>query len=841
MTASRIAGTERPARPLRTAAPEEQGGWVSKAVLLLTGALLVARLVTVTEGAVLGESLWIAQGWPLVLVLWCLSAYARGAPQVRLDWVDGAAGLLVLGQVSAALVVLATDGDQRAAVNMLWEWVALGLTFLVLRQILRTAGERQRLILLFTATTCALAGLGVWQHFVWYGERIAEYSVLQKERDELERTGRPLDPIAASNWDWQYSKVQGEYARRGIPWDGAGRHLWEERLQRSTEPFGMFALANSLGGVLLTGLMLLLSGLLAGMRAGGRWTSFGSAWGAAALLAYCLLLTKSRTSFVGFAAGAGCWGLVEWSRNRLERKRVLRVAGGSLAAVLGLVVAAGAAGGLDRFVLSESGKSLRYRLEYWTGTLRVISSSPGHFLIGVGPGNLRQHYLQHKLPESSEEVADPHNLFLDVWANGGLLALAGLLGLCAAGAGPLFLSGGSVRTAPTTENFQQPKVQPRTRDGTSERTAAFSPLIAGAALGYCAVFVSGGAEDLRLPVLLGGWLLAAFVLQTCLLRNALPVTAGSAAFVALVVHLLGAGGIAMPAICQTFLMLVAWMTTPEHSPSAVALDTAENAHAARGEGTVARRLMGMTAIRTHQAGSGDPACGHVAGPVTEHEGQSAALRGLVSGKWALPAGGLLGVGLFLGCWYSATGPVMAREAFVSTGDYAFFTERNVARSLSQYRRAVLADPLSAGPLERLANASFQVWINSGETDPHQFAEAIDWQRRAIERNPRDVGPYRQLAEMYRRKFKRSGQPGDARGAAENLVQAAGLYPNNASLQAELAEALAEAADSRGAMHAARRSLELDRINQAAGHTDKYLSPAQLRRMQQLAADEPPRS
>ena len=184
---------------------------------------------------------------------------------------------------------------------------------------------------------------------------------------------------------------------------------------------------------------------------------------------------------------------------------------------------------------------------------------------------------------------------------------------------------------------------------------------------------------------------------------------------------------------------------------------------------------------------------------------------------------------------------MAREAFVSTGDYAFFTERNVARSLSQYRRAVLADPLSAGPLERLANASFQVWINSGETDPHQFAEAIDWQRRAIERNPRDVGPYRQLAEMYRRKFKRSGQPGDARGAAENLVQAAGLYPNNASLQAELAEALAEAADSRGAMHAARRSLELDRINQAAGHTDKYLSPAQLRRMQQLAADEPPRS
>ena len=44
------------------------------------------------------------------------------------------------------------------------------------------------------------------------------------------------------------------------------------------------------------------------------------------------------------------------------------------------------------------------------------------FWLGVGPGNFAGPYLKYKLPQASEEIVDPHNLFLEVWAAGGFLA-----------------------------------------------------------------------------------------------------------------------------------------------------------------------------------------------------------------------------------------------------------------------------------------------------------------------------------------------------------------------------------------------------------------------------------
>ena len=52
-------------------------------------------------------------------------------------------------------------------------------------------------------------------------------------------------------------------------------------------------------------------------------------------------------------------------------------------------------------------------------------SSPT-FWWGVGPGNFAGPYLKYKLPQSSEEILDPHNLFLEVWATGGFWALLAL-------------------------------------------------------------------------------------------------------------------------------------------------------------------------------------------------------------------------------------------------------------------------------------------------------------------------------------------------------------------------------------------------------------------------------
>ena len=57
--------------------------------------------------------------------------------------------------------------------------------------------------------------------------------------------------------------------------------------------------------------------------------------------------------------------------------------------------------------------------EYWQSTLTMIVRHPW---LGVGPGNFQDYYTQFKLPAASEEIRDPHNFVLEVWATAGTFA-----------------------------------------------------------------------------------------------------------------------------------------------------------------------------------------------------------------------------------------------------------------------------------------------------------------------------------------------------------------------------------------------------------------------------------
>ena len=65
---------------------------------------------------------------------------------------------------------------------------------------------------------------------------------------------------------------------------------------------------------------------------------------------------------------------------------------------------------------------------------RDASLSSPFFWWGVGPGNFGGPYLKYKLPESSEEILDPHNMFIEVWATAGVLGIARPCGRAGIGA-----------------------------------------------------------------------------------------------------------------------------------------------------------------------------------------------------------------------------------------------------------------------------------------------------------------------------------------------------------------------------------------------------------------------
>src|SRR5438874_6188910 len=50
-----------------------------------------------------------------------------------------------------------------------------------------------------------------------------------------------------------------------------------------------------------------------------------------------------------------------------------------------------------------------------------------HPWLGVGPGNFGRLYPSYMLPRAFEQVKDPHNFLLEMWATGGLFALLALL------------------------------------------------------------------------------------------------------------------------------------------------------------------------------------------------------------------------------------------------------------------------------------------------------------------------------------------------------------------------------------------------------------------------------
>ncbi|MBV8782345.1 MAG: O-antigen ligase family protein, partial [Phycisphaerae bacterium] len=88
-----------------------------------------------------------------------------------------------------------------------------------------------------------------------------------------------------------------------------------------------------------------------------------------------------------------------------------------------LIIAIGVAG-LIGFGLSHGSlvhDSLTFRWWYWIGSMRIVAKHP---LLGVGFANFADHYLAVRLPVASEEIRDPHNFFIRILSETGIIGAA---------------------------------------------------------------------------------------------------------------------------------------------------------------------------------------------------------------------------------------------------------------------------------------------------------------------------------------------------------------------------------------------------------------------------------
>jgi hypothetical protein len=719
--------------------------------------LFFVRFFLPAESAAQGDTLWIVSLW-IICGLACAAATWYGAlPRIKLDWLDGSVALWIGCQIVSGIAVVLTTGEKRSAMNMTWEWVGLGITWVIVRHGLPRTGTRRAIQVGMIATGTVLAGYGLYQHYVSHPQLVAEYGPL------FDRLRTATGSEAAS--------IKQRLSQDGVPTEGPALILFEKRLRDSREPLGLFALANTFGGCLAVCLLLAIGEVLLWRQRGASWSSLVPLFVAIALMASCLLLTKSRTAFLGTAVGLF---LLVLSQVRLSIgvRRLLWPVALSCGAVAVAAVALLARGGLDKQVLSEAPKSLSYRFQYWQATTRLISD---YAWLGVGPGNFRQHYLKYKLPVASEEIADPHNLFFDVMATGGVASGVGLL---------LFLSGAmllSCRAIGATLSSSGTRSRSQEDGGLAIEPISYWMALCGAILAFAGPLLCWGEWEDRVLILGGIWIAVAWWLSRQRMgvsrsqdRSISPETVTLVAAVALAVHLLGAGGIAMPAVSQMLLVLVAFSIAP-----------------------------------------------------------SAEVPSRPKHRWKpiLVAIGL--VALLPGLAMTALLPVTARRELLREGNLAVSSQRQREQAGSLFRQAAIADSWSPEPWQSLFEWDFATRNQSNES----FQAAVNDLLQVIQRDPVNFWAPRTLGTLWLQKWQMTHSAEDARQMVRWSTVAHDLYPTNASVYAEMAFALDNAGDSSKATTAAKGAMTQDDIYHEYGHVDRYLDEPIRQRLNALAQRE----
>jgi hypothetical protein len=741
-------------RPLDDDPAEAIAGRLHRVAFGLFAALIVVRAFWPSEDAAEGSGLT----WVLAILgvagLAIISALISGTARFRFGWVDAAVlGLFALVGASAGHAA-----DRRPALNLAWEWGGLAVAYMLARTLPRTRRETNALAAILVATATAIAAYGLYQIAV-----------------EL--------PTARDRYRANPEQVLREI---GVEPTGAGRRMYEDRLLGSNEPFATFGLANSLAGYLVGPTVLLAAACLDRFRKRQviGVTPYVLAAVPGLVLLSCLLATKSRSAYLGLGMALAL--LAARSFGSISGRMLKWIAFSAFVLVAAMVAVGLASGQLDLLVMTQSSKSLRYRFEYWQGAWRILRFVPGAFWQGLGPGNFAGPYLVYKLPQASEEISDPHNLFLEVWTTAGVFAAVLL-------ASTLLLTMRSALGRATVPVDAELGSSARVKVDTSK----VGWLLAWAASGWFIATTLNlinpfnpvlgplnpfqGDLFFRWIILGVAWVSALAMIWPLWNSGTLPAEGAGAAVVAIVVNLLAAGGIGMPAVA-----LGLWLSI------ALALNLRDD----RAEGV--ERRVGRTPTF------------------------------LVAAAWAA----------LIGSFFGSIAPYWKSEAAIVEADRQMIPGRlNFERARAAYSRAIKADRFNVHPWIGLADLEYRFWLSpESKRDPRVWPRVLMAMDNAVgpPRNAANYGLQRRralIARAIEASLGDAARPGDLillRTHAERALRfASKLNPTLPLIHAELAESSAGMNFLSVAQAEAKEALRLDAHTP---HPDKKLPDDMRKRL-----------
>lgn len=680
--------------------------------------------------------------WLILLALTIALLWRKGEAVVRTELIDLLLLVTIVLYVASALVACWNGAAPRPALNMLWTWIAYGAAFFLIRQLLRTPPEARALAAVMLALAVSSCGYALHEYFVSQPMTVAQYEA---------------NPDAALR-----------DAGMWFPPGSRERYLFEQRLH-STEPTATFALTNSLAGF-LTPWLVVVAGALAALPSlvPSRRRVLLSLATIGLVMLLALLLTKSRSAVVGLMAGGAMLAVLRPVRRHVFTRRAAAILG----VLLVVVVVAIATGGVDAEVLAEAPKSLAYRFEYWRSTWDLIVANP---IWGVGPGEFKDAYLAAKLPTASEEISDPHNFLLEIWATAGSAAAAAFV---------FFLGATIWRSVRATDADGDVLSASSVKDRAdpSARTARLivGGGLAGWVLAFLLPFFAGPVIDvpLTLVALFGGLIVGGGVLVLMwpwIVGGSLPRLVPLAGLMALGVNLLAAGGIGHPGVAGSLFLLAALATTNfgGATPSCAAAGVRRVGAKPLAVGTCVALVLAAAAALTFY-------------------------HPVVTSQLAIAA--------------AQQQPQLAEESLVE---------------------AIADDPFGFDAPRRMAQLRYEQWqAQPTELTRKTFVAAAElW----LARRPQSSEAWSQVGGWHLAIFERTAERTSAEAAVAACRRAVEYYPNNCVRHARLALAASAAGDATTARAEAAEALRLDTL---MPHAEQRLDENVREQMKRLAPEMP---
>ena len=439
---------------------------------------------------------------------------------------------------------------------------------------------------------------------------------------------------------------------------------------------------------------------------------------------------------------------------------------------VGCVVFIALAGNREWF--EEAPASLAVRLQYWRSTWQLVLDHP---LYGAGPGNFQSIYERYREATTTEQVAEPHNLFFETLASGGFVGLGLLLLAIATGFIAITARAGDV-------DVEQPVDD-------SDRW-----LWLGAILSVMMIWLIGWASrhvpdlDASLFVLPTA-LIAAVVLAPSV--RSLPArdldSIVGVALIAILIHLMVAGGWTVPGVAIIIWIFAAMLTRRDNTWAShpLASDSASN------------------------SGLDDSA---------DRDNNRAVASSATPVKLALAVGCNF---LILAALYLVSlRPVENQKRLMATAAMAQ-SSGQLGKARLSLEQASKADRWSADAMLWLAD--FYCWKLILEGDSREVRRQwesclADVKRRAGD----DPAVYRMIGAQQLHVYQRHGETRDLGAAAETFEQAVQWSPANQWMMAQMA-VVAEARGQRDqAQKLGKRAAELAELG---GNIERALSRQQV--------------